>query len=78
MTYVEGAGPVPCDIAFIGEAPGHKECQELKPFVPWAPAGKEFARYLRIPRLQRENVYITNLFKEPIPENPTKDDLESQ
>lgn len=76
MTYVEGDGPIPCDIAFVGEAPGHKEVAEGKPFVPHAPAGKEFARYLRIPRLNRSDIYITNLFKEPIPDNPTPEELE--
>jgi len=75
MTFVEGDGPIPCDIAFVGEAPGHKEVAEGKPFVSWAPAGKEFARYLRIPRLSRPDIYITNLFKEPIPDNPTVEEL---
>jgi len=76
VTFVEGDGPIPCDIAFVGEAPGHKEVQENRPFVSWAPAGKEFARYLRIPRLNRSEIYITNLFKEPIPEHPTEEELE--
>lgn len=76
MTFVEGDGPIPCDIAFVGEAPGHKEVQEGRCFVEWVPAGKEFARYLRIPRLNRSEVYITNLFKEPIPENPSGEELE--
>jgi len=75
VTFVEGDGPIPCDIAFVGEAPGTTEVKESRPFVEWAPAGKEFARYLRIPRLSRHNIYITNLFKEPIPESPTAEDL---
>jgi len=75
MTFVEGEGPVPCDIAFVGEAPGATEVKESRPFVEWAPAGKEFARYLRIPRLSRHNIYITNLFKEPIPEKVSEEDL---
>ena len=76
MTFVAGDGPIPCDIVFVGEAPGKHEVEEGIPFVSWAPAGKEFARYLRIPRLSRHNIYITNLFKEPIPESPTEEELE--
>jgi len=75
VTFVEGDGPIPCDIAFVGEAPGATEVKESRPFVEWAPAGKEFARYLRIPRLSRHNIYITNLFKEPIPEKVSEGDL---
>jgi uracil-DNA glycosylase family 4 len=76
VSYVPGEGPTPCDIAFIGEAPGHKEVEAGRPFVEYAPAGKEFARYLRIPRLNRKDIYITNLFKEMLPDNPTADEIE--
>ena len=66
---VPGVGPKPCSIAFVGEAPGYHEVKRGVPFV--GPSGKEFDRYIRIPRLRRENIYITNLFKEEMPKNPT-------
>ena len=64
---VPGIGPKPCSIAFVGEAPGYHEVKRGVPFV--GPSGKEFDRYIRIPRLRRENIYITNLIKVAIPQS---------
>ena len=74
---VPGEGPKPCHIAFVGEAPGVIEAKEGRPFVSWAPAGREFERYLRGVRLARDNVYVTNISKEPTQKNqdPTPEQL---
>ncbi|WP_039654030.1 uracil-DNA glycosylase [Clostridium tyrobutyricum] len=56
--YITGDGPIPCDILFVGEAPGKTEVQEGKPFVGMA--GKTFEKYLNYVGLTRDNVRITN------------------
>ena len=73
---VPGIGPKPSRIAFVGEAPGYHEVKRGVPFV--GPSGKEFDRYIRIPRLRRENIYITNLIKEEIPHDsePARTEIE--
>lgn len=56
--YIIGDGPVPCEILFIGEAPGKTEVEQGKPFVGMA--GKTFEKYLNSIGLSRNNVRITN------------------
>ncbi|MGO5067419.1 uracil-DNA glycosylase [Clostridium sp. LCP25S3_F8] len=56
--YITGDGPIPCDILFIGEAPGKNEVEEGKPFVGMA--GKRFEKFLNSIGLKRETVRITN------------------
>ncbi|WP_127837065.1 uracil-DNA glycosylase [Clostridium sp. USBA 49] len=56
--YITGDGPVPCDILFVGEAPGKTEVEQGKPFVGLA--GKTFEKYLNIIGLTRNKVRITN------------------
>ncbi|HBJ2611523.1 uracil-DNA glycosylase [Clostridium botulinum] len=56
--YITGDGPIPCDILFIGEAPGKNEVEEGKPFVGMA--GKNFEKYLNSIGLKREFIRITN------------------
>ncbi|WP_050606186.1 uracil-DNA glycosylase [Clostridium niameyense] len=56
--YITGDGPIPCNIMFIGEAPGKNEVKEGKPFVGMA--GKNFEKYLNSINLQRKNIRITN------------------
>ncbi|MCR1935669.1 uracil-DNA glycosylase [Clostridium tepidum] len=56
--YITGDGPIPCDILFIGEAPGKNEVEEGKPFVGMA--GKRFEKFLNSIGLKRESVRITN------------------
>ncbi|MDF2505690.1 uracil-DNA glycosylase [Clostridium sp.] len=56
--WITGDGPVPCDILFVGEAPGKTEVETGKPFVGLA--GKTFEKYLNSVGLYRKNVRITN------------------
>lgn len=56
--YITGDGPIPCDIMFVGEAPGKTEVDTGKPFVGMA--GKNFEKYLNSIDIKREDVRITN------------------
>lgn len=56
--YITGSGPVPCEILFIGEAPGKTEVEQRKPFVGMA--GKTFEKHLSSIGLSRNNIRITN------------------
>lgn len=56
--YITGDGPMPCDILFVGEAPGKNEVDEKKPFVGMA--GKSFEKYLNSIGLSRDKIRITN------------------
>jgi DNA polymerase len=63
--WISGDGPIPCDILFVGEAPGKTEIEEGKPFVGMA--GKTFEGYLNSIGLTRNNIRITNAcFLRPI------------
>jgi DNA polymerase len=56
--WITGDGPIPCNILFVGEAPGKTEVEEGKPFV--GVAGKNFEYYLELIGLKREEIRITN------------------
>ncbi|CAB1254489.1 uracil-DNA glycosylase [Clostridium sp. MT-14] len=56
--YISGDGPIPCDVLFVGEAPGKTEVERGKPFVGMA--GKTFEKYLNLINLERKMVRITN------------------
>jgi DNA polymerase len=56
--YITGDGPVPCDILFLGEAPGMNEVSLHKPFV--GVGGKTLDSFLLKICLNRENIRITN------------------
>lgn len=56
--WITGDGPIPCNILFVGEAPGKNEIEFGKPFVGMA--GKTFEKYLNSIGLYRENIRITN------------------
>lgn len=56
--YITGDGPIPCDILFIGEAPGKTEVAQGKPFV--GKAGQTFEKYLNSIDSKRNQVRITN------------------
>ncbi|KYH31569.1 uracil DNA glycosylase superfamily protein [Clostridium tepidiprofundi DSM 19306] len=56
--FITGDGPIPCDIMFVGEAPGKTEVELGKPFV--GKAGANFEKYLNSIGLRRDNVRITN------------------
>lgn len=63
--HITGDGPIPCEILFVGEAPGKTEVEEGKPFVGMA--GKTFEKYLNTIGLTRSKVRITNTcFVRPI------------
>jgi uracil-DNA glycosylase len=63
--WITGDGPIPCDILFVGEAPGKTEVEEGKPFVGMA--GKTFEGFLNSIGLTRNDVRITNTcFVRPI------------
>jgi DNA polymerase len=56
--WITGHGPIPCDILFVGEAPGKTEVEEEKPFIGMA--GKTFEEFLNSIELTRTQVRITN------------------
>jgi|SRR3712207_261067 len=56
--WITGTGPVPCNILFIGEAPGKTEVEKGTPFVGMA--GDNFQHYLDIVGIHRSNIRITN------------------
>lgn len=56
--WITGSGPIPCDLLFVGEAPGKTEIEEEMPFVGMA--GKTFEGYLNSISLKREQIRITN------------------
>jgi DNA polymerase len=61
-------GPVPCDLMFIGEAPGADEDAQGIPFV--GRAGQLLTKMLESVQLTRgKDVYITNMCKCRPPEN---------
>lgn len=68
MRVVLGSGPVPCDIAFIGEAPGKVESQTGIPFS--GPSGKLQASLLHSYGLDIRQFYRTNICKEFREGNP--------
>jgi len=62
MKNLYSEGPLACDIAFIGEAPGAAEARTGRPFC--GPAGEEFDRLLAGAGIIRSACYITNVVKE--------------
>ncbi len=64
---VFGEGNPDADIMFVGEAPGHDEDIQGKPFV--GRAGKLLNRVLAAMKLKREDVYIANILKCRPPNN---------
>jgi len=64
---VPGDGSSEAKIVFIGEAPGHNESIERKPFV--GRSGQFFIKTLAAVGYPRQDVYITNIVKVRPPEN---------
>lgn len=56
--WITGDGPIPCDILFVGEAPGKTEVAQGEPFVGMA--GETFQNYLDSIGLSRDKTRITN------------------
>lgn len=74
---VPGDGALDAKVMFVGEAPGHNEDIQGKPFV--GSAGKFLNVLLQIAGLRREEVYITNVVKCRPPQNrdPADDEIET-
>lgn len=68
--YVPGEGPLECDIALVGEAPGSTENALRRPFV--GTSGKLLSHLLRTAGISRSSCYITNVIKEQPPNNNIK------
>lgn len=66
---VEGEGPRPSQVMFIGEAPGADEERQGRPFV--GRAGHLLDQALKAAGFTRSEVYITNLVKHRPPNNRT-------
>lgn len=74
--WITGDGPVPCDILFVGEAPGKTEVETGKPFV--GTAGKTFESYLNSIGINRQDIRITNTcFFRPIKKKLSKNGRET-
>jgi len=58
---VFGEGAAQADVVFVGEQPGDREDIEGRPFV--GPAGKLFDEALVEARIDRSQVYVTNVVK---------------
>lgn len=72
--HIPGEGVTPNRILICGERPGWDEAEEGRPFV--GPAGQElWARLWRVCKLEREDVYVTNLVKTFSVEPPSKAEL---
>ena len=74
---VFGDGSRSAKLMFIGEAPGHEEDKEGKPFV--GEAGTLLTKIIEAMGLKREDVYICNILKcrppnnrNPLPEETSK------
>lgn len=61
QNVVFGEGNTKAEVVLIGEAPGEKEEKTGKPFV--GAAGKNLDEFLDIVKLNREDIYITNVVK---------------
>jgi len=60
---VNGVGPRPCSICFVGSTPGYYEDKTGIPFT--GPTGQEVNRYLDGTNLPlREDIFLTNLYRE--------------
>lgn len=66
---VEGSGPLSAKVMFIGEAPGANEDKTGIPFS--GAAGEIFNSLLGSIGLNREEVFVTNIFKYRPPNNRT-------
>ncbi len=72
---VVGEGSHTAHIMFIGEAPGENEAQTARPFC--GKSGKVLDELLESIKLNRSDVYITNIVKDRPPENrdPTDEEI---
>jgi uracil-DNA glycosylase family 4 len=68
--YVPGMGNPTARLMIVGEAPGKREEDELKPFV--GPSGQLLDEFLLKAGLSRDQVYVTNVVKIRPPNNEIK------
>jgi uracil-DNA glycosylase len=73
---VPGEGPADAAVLIIGEGPGRNEDLQGRPFI--GAAGKQLDGLLREARLNRDDVYITNVVKCRPPENRRPTDSEAE
>ncbi len=76
-TIVFGEGNEKATLMFIGEGPGYDEDVQGRPFV--GRAGQLLTKIIQSIRIQREDVYITNIIKcrPPQNRNPEPDEIET-
>ncbi len=74
---VFGEGDPDCAVMFIGEAPGHNEDIQKRPFV--GRGGQLLRENIRAIGWKEEDVYITNIVKRRPPENrdPLPEEIEA-
>lgn len=74
---VFGEGNVDCKVMFIGEAPGQKEDELVRPFV--GRAGQLLTNMIEEIGWKREDVYITNIVKRrpPMNRDPLPEEIEA-
>lgn len=74
---VPGEGDIKTDLMFVGEAPGHDEDVQGRPFV--GRAGQLLTKIINAMKFLREEVYITNIVKcrPPNNRNPLVEEIES-
>lgn len=70
--FVGGNGPANAKLMIVGEAPGQQEDQHGIPFYPNAPAGEMLTSLLKENGFNRNDAYITNVFKYRPPGNLLK------
>ncbi len=71
QVFVPGEGNLDCTLLLIGEAPGAKETELLRPFV--GAAGKNLDEFLKVIHYAREDIYISNVVKfRPYKIHPTR------
>jgi uracil-DNA glycosylase len=73
LDYAEG--PKDARVMLIGQNPGQKEVEQMRPFV--GRSGKYLDRVLREKGIERKALYITAVVKEPTPGNrkPTAEEI---
>lgn len=73
---VPGEGNLNADLMFVGEAPGHDEDMQGKPFV--GKAGQLLTKIINAMEFKREEVYITNIIKcrPPNNRNPNQEEID--
>ena len=71
---VPGEGNEKANIVLIGEAPGREEEEQRRPFV--GKAGKNLSEFLDLIKLQRADLFITNVVKfRPSNRTPTESEV---